>query len=229
MPWYVDANGQRKYRLSMYAKEELPTWSEVYDEFYMNQYYDDRTYYTDEMLTKIDPYWKIERYKVLLATVCNQFNKMIFEDGYKSILQKAFEQERYYEDEAGRSVELVDIIFTCDPYTGREGNPRYDTLNVAPPIYTIPLPTGKPNPFIIGKHPRSDITKFTDPLEFRAIIDLDTGVDEYDYMQIVPGAKSPTGYLFDWLLELMMQPYKEYFKNATPQKPTGTGQCDPAL
>ena len=38
MPWITE-NGEKKYIPSAYAKEELPTWNELYNEFYKNQYY----------------------------------------------------------------------------------------------------------------------------------------------------------------------------------------------
>ena len=66
---------------SIYVKEDLPTWSEVYYEFYKNKTFS-FDHEDDNQLNDIDKYWKIPRRKVLLATVANQFNKMLYEDGY---------------------------------------------------------------------------------------------------------------------------------------------------
>ena len=233
MPWYIDRNGERKYKISMYAKEELPTWSEVYDEFYTDKYYEDRGVDPeDPRWTEMDPYWKIEHYKFILAAVCNQFNKMLFEDGYIATLKEELVKNGWFVDDKTGECTIVDLIFTCDPYTGEEGNPRYTTLNCTPPIYTIPLPTGKPNPFITNGHVRSDITKFTEPMVFRVIVDVDLSeygeAADHSWWQLVPG--TPTGFLFDHILECMIKPYREYFENhITPASTGAPGQFDPAL
>ena len=93
MPWNKDINGDPKYDLSVYAKEELPTWSEVYNEFYKQKMFSYSI--TDPSQQTIDPYWKIPHMKYIIMTVCNQFNKMIFEDGYKDeIIKKYISNEK---------------------------------------------------------------------------------------------------------------------------------------
>ncbi|MCM1220104.1 MAG: hypothetical protein NC548_37000, partial [Lachnospiraceae bacterium] len=64
MPWVLDENGNKKYTPSIYAKEELPTWNEFYNEFYKSGNY---TYDGGKDVFEIDPYWKIPRKKYLLA------------------------------------------------------------------------------------------------------------------------------------------------------------------
>lgn len=75
MPW---KNGN--YVVSVYTNNELPTWNEVYEEFYKGQYYLNPDSFDNDKLTQIDLYWKIPRWKVLVAICCNEFNKCIHED-----------------------------------------------------------------------------------------------------------------------------------------------------
>lgn len=80
MPWIKDSNNEDKYIASRYSRNELPTWNEVYNDWYCKYDVLSRYTYDTKSDTEIDPYWKIPRKLYLLAVVCNQFNKMIFED-----------------------------------------------------------------------------------------------------------------------------------------------------
>lgn len=80
MPWIKDSNDEDKYIASQYSRNELPTWNEVYNDWYCKYDAISRYEYYAELDPEIDPYWKIPRKLYLLATICNQFNKMIYED-----------------------------------------------------------------------------------------------------------------------------------------------------
>ncbi len=168
MPWTTDQNGERKYKVSIYAKEELPTWDEMYNQFYLEQVfsYDPKNPADQEP----DIYWKLPRKKVLLAAACNQLNKMIFEDGMYHPLMD-FISKNILKD-------CIDIRFTCEPIdnttaTGEKLKEMWtmiisDRLIGTPyphPIYTFPFPNGHPNPFIIPSNtPRKNIAEIEGPM-----------------------------------------------------------------
>jgi len=76
MPWIKDCNGNDKYIVSTYAKEELPTWQEMYNWLQKKEYIHDPS--VDDY---IEQYWNIHHRLYTIAIVCNELNKMIFEDG----------------------------------------------------------------------------------------------------------------------------------------------------
>lgn len=63
---------------SIYHKECLPTWDQMYNEFFLNKMFTYDPASKDQQ--DIDPYWKRPHRKMLLGWACNQLNKMIFED-----------------------------------------------------------------------------------------------------------------------------------------------------
>ena len=152
MPWITDENGEQKYKLSVFAKEELPTWNEIYNDYYKagNVCSYDAEDADDQAL---DVYWKVPRKKVLLATMCNQLNKMLLED------HKLTDPDM---------TELLDMIRPANElellgFTLR-GSVKIDkysdedfTLTDDPrkTIYTIPFPNGKENELL----PKSDMNR----------------------------------------------------------------------
>ena len=75
-------------KLSVYDQHCLPTWDEMYNEFWKQQIFRYDPSFSDwvsgkdgELLLKMDPYWNRHRDKMILAWACNQLNKMVFEDG----------------------------------------------------------------------------------------------------------------------------------------------------
>lgn len=155
MPWIKNNAGEDEYHVSLYAKEELPTWDEMYTEFYKRELF---SYTKDD--TELDPYWKIPRAQVLLTTCCNQLNKMIFEDKVDLNIDMAGADIRFI-IEGYTNPFMVKTFYgtikTFDRYRLDQdlwyekhllgkGNP--------PPIYSIHNPNGIENPFITNKHPR---------------------------------------------------------------------------
>ncbi len=176
MPWTTDENGERKYKVSLYAKEELPTWNEVY-EWISGE--NALVYDPTDKSQELDPYWKIPVRKYRLATICNQFNKMLFEDGmYQSLIDKLSQ-----DSDPNIYSNILDIRFVLemfpDPDTIKKMglaksdidgvNIYNDSMNkfikekslgdpsTPPPIYTIPLPNGERNPFITNDFPRINV------------------------------------------------------------------------
>ena len=186
MPWMVDKNGEEYYKASMYVKEELPTWNEVYNVWYKQKMF---TFDSEKDSKPIDPYWKIPVKKYLLATVCNQFNKMIFEDNYplpENCKYLSFSLTRNY---------------PSSEY-GNVGDPPY-----APPvIYSFKNPNGYSNPFIT-KYPRIDITGI-DKMKIYPLITSNTPpakiIDKEDEINL--------------LIDYMIKPFKEYFENGVGWK-----------
>lgn len=78
MPWILDENGEKKYIVSSYSKDDLPTWDEIYNKFYTKRvfYFDNDN---DDHLV-LDPYMKRPYRKLLMGWMCNYLNKLIYED-----------------------------------------------------------------------------------------------------------------------------------------------------
>lgn len=148
MPWVKNKDGSKNYVPSAYTKEELPTWNELYNEFYKNQYY---VYaHLDRDHLKRDPYWKIPHMKYLLAVVCNQLNKMLFEDGMEKDVVE------YANILMGPGIEYIAFYIELDDHTAPSWMIGSDVI---PPIYTIPFPNGEPNPFAISNVERINIAE----------------------------------------------------------------------
>lgn len=225
MPWVTDINGDRMYKLSIYAKEELPTWSEVYDLFYtQKQFVFDPN---GPEASELDLYWKIQKRKYLLAIVCNQFNKMLFEDGMKKDLMTFIHNE--IRDDC------IDVRFTCEPIddyelpedlsTIQEDYERFVTrwkkaiddkfvgTAMPPPIYTFPLPTGESNPFLISKHPRVDINTIHTKMCLVPILKFGRQGNDYSIAAPLPYEEWNEDD-YNKIIDFMMRPFKEYFEGA---------------
>lgn len=208
MPWILDSNGNNTYKISAYAKEELPTWSEIYEEFYKKKLYNSY----NELDKTLDPYWNIPHTKYLLMTVCNQFNKMINEDGYKDEILKMIKEEI---DE-----EATDVIFLIRSDKDGDGIEYLDKYvyqnNYIPPIYTIPLPNGKDNPFIISKDKlRISSRDLSDNLwVFPLIISRKDPEYQTIYAPYQFGVPEIEKEFEDYnkIIEFMIRPFKEYFE-----------------
>lgn len=216
MPWYNSVTGEHVYspsdedkqrdeliyKPSVYAKEELPTWSEVYEEFYLGKQY---TYsINDPNDQTMDPYWKIPHKKFLIATVCNQFNKMIFEDGLKDEILSELSKEF--------CTEITGLKFTCGKLFYPDicikcTKDNDEVFNNITTIYTIPNPSGKPNPFITSNCHRENITEINDVIELHPIIRI---IDkEFGNIAKVPKVNDEH---FNIIIDVMIKRFKEYFE-----------------
>lgn len=216
MPWIMMPDGEKRYIVSKYAKEELPTWSEIYHDYYQNK----SDYFDPLKDTDLDPYWQLPRKKVLLATIANQFNKMLYEDHYK---EKVIEDlNRRFAAEDG---EITDIKFLIEPYDGYTDEwiqfirDKFVGLNCPPPIYNIPHPKGWKNPFIVVEYDRVDISKLDGELMLYPIVTYKYGQDEYGIDEFYPTDVEPKSiYMRKEIMSIMIQQYHDYFENVTGWK-----------
>lgn len=233
MPWITLQDGEVKYIVSKYAKEELPTWNEVYNEFYLSGH----AFYNSEHphQQELDPYWKLPRLKVLIATVCNQLNKMLYEDGYRKGLLEHLSKD------AGEWGKVIDAKFILEPIpdyldkmqaatSEREAQMIYEHhlvdwvrfldskfigINCPPPIYTIPNPNGTPNPFITNDHPRIDISTLAGELKIQAVLKRDNGTTDTVNSAIEVYSPLDTDQHFvcqyKEIMAFMIRQYRSYF------------------
>lgn len=181
MPWIKDCNGNDKYIVSTYAKEELPTWQEMYNWLQKKEYIHDPS--VDDY---IEPYWNIPHRLYTIAIVCNELNKMIFEDGkqnsFLELLNNKQEEIDYTIIDARWIItnELYDDIIKLVKMINNNNSTIYadhefitknklfmqmigfNDMSTPPPIYTISLPSRKENPFIINNHKRINVTSLID-------------------------------------------------------------------
>ncbi|MCM1439739.1 MAG: hypothetical protein NC131_11160 [Roseburia sp.] len=241
MPWIVLPNGEQVYKVSLYAKEELPTWNEVYSEFFLSGLC---FYNPDEQNQEMDPYWKIPRSKVRIATVCNQLNKMLYEDGYRARFLEHFSKDR------GEWGPFEDIKFLIEPlpdYLDKMKDAQNDDeakkiyeehlkvwtafldskfigLNCPPPIYTIPNPNGTPNPFITNEHPRVDITTLEGKLIVCPVLKayngttdtVNSAIEVYCQMDDDPYQRR----MYKDIVAFMMRTFRDYFEGGVGWKDT---------
>lgn len=186
MPWVTDNNGEKKYNASLYSKDELPTFHEMYFRFYLT-----KTFSCDINTTVFDPYWKIPVDKFILVTACNQLNKMIFEDGFDKDLKSV---NKEYDD--FRFI-LSDGNLTTKDYTEK----FFGGTKTPPPIYTIPLPNGNLSQYITNDHPRIRTDEMTS--------------DKYQLKLMLDGMRTvlPNHEKFTSVLKIMMSNYEDYFNN----------------
>lgn len=242
MPWIDNENGERKYVLSIYSKEELPTWSEVYNEWYKkNQFFYDPN--LEEHQTR-DPYWKIPHLQYLQAVVCNQFNKMLFEDGYREgLLLDVNTLTR-------KCHKITDIRFALEQTSGdyihrtRDVDIAYEDFNehqaemfkhlnmmddsTPPPIYSIPMPKGTKNIFITNNHPRTDITSIPYTTCVMPVIKMDIDDTETVKGAFIWGSLDPRVFmkiddqqsktLYSFIIQFMLRPFSEYFEGGVGWK-----------
>lgn len=203
MPWKINENGEREYVVSIYTKEELPTWAEVYEDFYKGRvlFYDPN----DESHQKLDTYWKIPKRKYILAIICNQFNKMLFEENMKNSIIESI-----------HNMNIIDIRFIIDPIKKFDDIINVDIneikTEIAPPIYTMPLPNGKKNPFIINKHKRININKLDKILALSLLVTIEK--DQEPITLFISPIDDQQTYLYDKIMKKMMYPYIEYFEGS---------------
>lgn len=223
MPWDKDENGYPVYKVSIYTKEELPTWNEMYNEFYKGEviFYDPN----DPNHQIADLYWKIPHRKYLVSVICNQFNKMIFEDGFKDRLFEMVGNQIH--------AKICDIRFICDGKSIlTKPDLYYDEYieklvsvynvnndEVAPPIYTIPMPNGQPNPFIVFNNKRVNINEIHEKLELYPVISFIPNVKlteldktKHDISYIINNGCDDRSSLYWKIIDFMMKPIIEYFE-----------------
>ena len=93
MPWIKDINNESKYIPSIFVKEELPTWNEMYEDFWLGKVYD----YDKTKCTEYTKYWNIPIKLFILGIACNQLNKMILEsEDIKRFIVDKYNENMYF-------------------------------------------------------------------------------------------------------------------------------------
>lgn len=241
MSWIKDQNGEKKYKVSIYTKEELPTWSEIYEEFYKKNICDWSPNIDNHQIK--DLYWKIPRRKILLAMMANQLNKMIFEDGMRSDVLDYISQRM--------KKKCIDIRYVCDKINDKLNvseswnamlNRYYVGMDNPPPIYTYPMPNGSKNIFITSERiSRIDISQIDHNISIFPIIMFQDNEQKSIYcpMHDVSFQKQDYYTLLDFILRDIIQYFegsgvgwKDEDGNLINQKqdePTCQVGYDPAL
>lgn len=170
--------------VSRYSTSELPTWREIMDWYELPiRSYDPLTDSAD-----LNMYWKIPKKQVLIALMCNQFNKMITEDGYRDNLLTLLSSSKYI------NIQPEDVAFM--PFS-----------QYMPPepmeIYSFINPSGRPDIFR-SSWPHKDIDDTSDPMELIL------------FVKAKPQGWFPISHdlfkqLYDDIIKCMMEPYMEYF------------------
>lgn len=216
-----------------FVKEDLPTWNEVYYEYYKKH---TRVYEPNNELMnlKMDKYWGIPRRKFIIATVTNQFNKDLYTDGMLEKLTYMLEHTTINEMR-----KLVGIVFACEDaptlavdtvYGYSEKLTEYNAWRdkyitdcfifnhiCRIPIYTLTMPDKKPNPFILPNehNKRIMVDDITSNMHIYPILFYDT---ESGVKFEIPDADAGTFIKYNYIMEIMMSKYKEYFENGVGWK-----------
>jgi hypothetical protein len=143
-----------KMKLSVYDKDCLPTWDEMYNEFWKHQIfvYDAKR---DSLDKTIDPYWNRPKRKMILAWACNQLNKMVFEDGVDVVkfINGHYEDMMVCDDVRfwllywGKSLRRTTVVI----------EPRLIKEKLPPPIYVCKIPSTGQYGIFKTQHPSIDV------------------------------------------------------------------------
>lgn len=164
MPYKTDANGNNIYIPSKYAKEELPTYNEIYNEFYKEKAWDYDP--DDKSHQEEDLYWRLPHRKLLLGWICNQFNKMLFEDGMKDMMIQFINENVSM---PSNSI-AYDIYFILDDHI--PGHDEESELNYIglPLIYTCELPKTNKRSIFASDSPSKNIKEFNKKIFLQIVI-----------------------------------------------------------
>lgn len=199
MPWIKDEHGNDKYLVSDYTISELPTWAEIYDEFYKNELYNIEKYvaFPDTQ----DLYWKIPHKKFLMIVVCNQLNKMLKEDEYESKLIELIK------DECGID-SYEHVSFSLLPTND------YDIVT-EPPIYTVVHPTGKKDIFITNMRTRINSDELPNKLTLSINLAYTNNVGGKEVLRLAMDEAMSHEWeysLYMMIMEYMMKNIVNYFE-----------------
>lgn len=203
MSWITDEYGEKKYKISLYCKEELPTWDELYKEFYVNKIFDYDPDVPDQQ--SLDPYWRIPRRKMLLSWACNQLNKMIFEDKIDAV---------GFMDKFNLHCDSVHFILAPnkqDPETFLVMSNSIIDKNKPPRIYTCKIPSTDKYSIFLTEHPRIDIDAISKPVELIAVLSNTRSISAITSSQANPD-------VLEQLITFIMKDVIGYFENGVGWK-----------
>ena len=193
MPWTIDENGDKKYVVSMYVKEDLPTWFELYNEFYKKRIHN----YERTENTEMDKYWKIPRRMYILITTCNKLNKIIQED------EPLYNQmkELICPGKGNIDIKLIFRLISSNP------DIMENALDFNKGIYTLKHPERKENPFILNPEDRLYIPDDVDNLQLSIVAARNpTDIEFINVKDVV----------LDNITNLLLKDVIEYFEGDRP-------------
>lgn len=165
MPWKIDENGEKKYIVSSYSKDDLPTWDEIYNKFYIDRVFNFDTNNGDHLV--LDNYMKRPYRKLLLGWMCNYLNKLMYEDDVdmsEFLLENDFSKETKFfftlieNDNNVNCLDKINSIF------------EHDLVSGFPRIFTCKMPTTNQYSIFHSGKAINDIDNLKGNLEMVVII-----------------------------------------------------------
>jgi hypothetical protein len=172
MSWKKGRSGERVYVASIYDKDCLPTWDEIYNKFYKQQMFRYDPNNSDHKLS-LDAYWNRPYRKMILGWMCNQLNKLIFEDGIDAVQflrnKHGVPFHRVYFVLAEEDPSQEDAIFM-------DNMDHYFQLETAPEIYSCKIPSTNEYSVFSSEHPHVNIDELDGPIRIIALTSNKMGI-----------------------------------------------------
>ena len=202
MSWKEDLIGEKYTNVSLYDKDCLPTWDELYHEFYKKKIFEYDSNNSNHL--ESDPYWNRPRRKMLLAWVCNQLNKLVFEDKMDVLpfIDKTF----------GGKCEKIQFILLPSP-SRRTIRVLHDAMlrDGPPSIYSCRIPSTGNFSIFSSNYPRIDIDDKSLERQFELVCLLYHPASEED---LHPADREDLLRIIEYLLSNVIQ----YFENGVGWK-----------
>lgn len=208
--------GNRQYVPSAYVKEELPTWNEVYRDYYQDIFLKGDHKFTMDDPGPDDKYWKFPHKKFIIAVVCNQFNKMIMTDSWLKGFVIGSINRLWFTSRFPSGSLAYDIRFGIQIDGDKTKLPEFRAFDndTEPIIYTFDHPRGVANPFISSKRTsaeRVNIASFESACIYPMIKISNDGKRGYEVYTPLPWTPDEEE-MYKSIIELMMAPFREYFE-----------------
>lgn len=168
--------------MNIYCKDDLPTWHEMYHEFWNEQLF----YFDPEEYNELNLYWKTEHSRMIIGFACNQLNKMISEnkDQLLEFIRNNFNDF---------NIKNFYFILSNDIEICEDGSPS---------IYSLKIPSTKQFSIFSSNHKRKDLSEINKKVELKLIVVK----EPYDF-QII-SIDNPK---FKEILNKIMIPIIDYF------------------
>lgn len=213
---------------SRYAKEELPVWSEIWEQFALNRAYDydpDNPAHNlpapdssqpEVILNSHDIYWQQPHRKLLLGWMANEFNKLILEDGRLNEIREELNgiilaNLDMIPLDPTSDLNVIDIIF--DIVGVHEAGPaefyRW--------IYTQLSPTTKTRSIFASSEPSVDMANLNDWIELAMELIIDLNGDTVR-VKLRPTVDDT---LYTLIVDKILEPIRIYFDEPVGWKDEG--------
>lgn len=168
--------------MNIYCKDDLPTWHEMYYEFWNKKLF----YFDPSDHNELDLYWNTEHNRMILGFACNQLNKMI-SDSKEQLLSFI------YDILNDLNIRNFYFILSNDIEISEEGIPC---------IYSLKIPSTKKFSIFSSNHKRKDLAEINKKVELKLILVKSS----YDFQIIT--IDNPK---FKEILNKIMIPIIDYF------------------